>query len=209
MGNSKWNRQNILFMLLGNVVLGLGVAVFKLSGLGNDPYTGMVMALADKIGMQYANFLIVLNVVLFIGEITLGRKYIGAGTFFNALLQGYVVTFFYYLISKLGTPEFLWQKLTIVIVGLIVSGVGLSMYQNADAGTSPYDSMSLILSDRSKKSYYGCRMLTDLICVVICFIAGGIVNVGTVASVLLIGPIADFINRKFIAGAKAVSGVVL
>ena len=45
-------------MLLGNVILGIGVAIFKLSGLGNDPYTGMIMALADRVHMQYANFLV-------------------------------------------------------------------------------------------------------------------------------------------------------
>ena len=48
---TKVNKWNILFMLLGNLVLGLGVAVFKLSGLGNDPYTGMVMALGERVHM--------------------------------------------------------------------------------------------------------------------------------------------------------------
>ena len=145
---TKVNKWNILFMLLGNLVLGLGVAVFKLSGLGNDPYTGMVMALGERVHMEYANLLVILNIVLFIVQITLGRKYIGFGTFFNAILQGYVVTFFYYLVCKLGAPEVLWQKLVTVVIGLLV---------------------------------------------------GGIVNVGTVASVLLMGPVADIINRKFVS----------
>lgn len=196
---AKFRRKNVLFMLAGNLVLGLGVAIFKLSGLGNDPYTGMVMAFADRIHMQYANLLAILNVLMFILEVTLGRKYIGIGTFFNALLQGYVVTFFYYVVLKLGEPGFLWQRLLLVVVGLLVGGIGLAMYQNAEAGTAPYDSMSQILSDRSHKPYFGCRMLTDLICVVICFFLGGIVNIGTVACVFLMGPVADFINRKFVS----------
>lgn len=196
---TKSKKRNILFMLLGNFVLGLGVAVFKLSGLGNDPYTGMVMAIADRIHMQYANFLVILNIVLFIGEIVAGKKYIGIGTFYNALLQGYVVTFFYHMILKFGKPQFFWQQLIVVVIGLLIGGVGLAMYQNADAGTAPYDSMSQILSDRSHKSYFGCRMLTDLICVIICFGAGGVVNIGTIASVLLMGPVADVINRKFVS----------
>ena len=196
---TKVNKWNILFMLLGNLVLGLGVAVFKLSGLGNDPYTGMVMAMGERVHMEYANLLVILNIVLFLVQITFGRKYIGFGTFFNAILQGYVVTFFYYLVCKLGAPEVLWQKLVTVVIGLLVGGIGLAMYQNAKAGASPYDSLSMILCDRSHKSYFGCRMLTDLICAVICFACGGIVNVGTVASVLLMGPVADVINRKFVS----------
>lgn len=54
-----------------------------------------------------------------------GRKYIGFGTFFNAILQGYVVTFFYYLVCKLGAPEVLWQKLVTVVIGLLVAESGL------------------------------------------------------------------------------------
>ena len=33
-----WGR--LLVMVVGNIFLGLGIAVFKLSGLGNDPYSG-------------------------------------------------------------------------------------------------------------------------------------------------------------------------
>nr|WP_308496556.1 YitT family protein [uncultured Agathobacter sp.] len=200
---AKINKWNIMFMLAGNIVLGLGVAVFKLSGLGNDPYTGMVMAIADRIGMQYANFLIILNVVLFVAQIIAGRKYIGIGTFFNALLQGYVVTFFYYLVQKLGAPQQFWQQLLTVVVGLLIGGIGLAMYQNANAGTAPYDSLSLMMSDHMHRSYFGCRMFTDLVCVILCFAFGGIVHVGTVASVLLMGPVADFINRKFVSRLMA------
>lgn len=186
-------------MIFGNLVLGLGVAIFKLSGLGNDPYTGMVMAIGEQIHMEYANLLVILNVILFVAEITAGRKYIGIGTFVNALLQGYVVTFFYHVVLKFGEPEVFWQKVAMVVVGLMIGGIGLAMYQNAKAGTAPYDSISMMLSDYSHKSYFGCRMLTDLICVIICFVCGGIVHIGTVASVLLMGPVADFINCKFVS----------
>ena len=194
MMQTKSKMGNVWFMLLGNVILGIGVAIFKLSGLGNDPYTGMIMALADRVHMQYANFLVLVNVMLFIVQIVAGRNYIGIGTFYNALLQGYVVTFFYHRIVKFGEPQLFWQQLLIVVIGLLIGGIGLAMYQNANAGTAPYDSLSLILSERSHKSYFWCRMLTDLICVVICVCAGGIVHVGTVASVFLMGPVADFIG---------------
>ncbi|WP_339316737.1 hypothetical protein [Paenibacillus sp. FSL R10-2734] len=34
--------------------------------MGNDPFSGMVMALAEYVGITYANFLILLNLVLFV-----------------------------------------------------------------------------------------------------------------------------------------------
>ena len=33
----KINWKYVVVMLIGNIILGLGIAIFKLSGLGNDP----------------------------------------------------------------------------------------------------------------------------------------------------------------------------
>ncbi len=57
----KINWKYVVVMLIGNIILGLGIAIFKLSGLGNDPFSGMVMALSDRIGIDYPIFLIIVN----------------------------------------------------------------------------------------------------------------------------------------------------
>lgn len=75
----KINWKYVVVMLIGNIILGLGIAIFKLSGLGNDPFSGMVMALAECVGIEYARFLILLNLGFFVIEIIWGRKLIGIG----------------------------------------------------------------------------------------------------------------------------------
>ena len=84
----KINWKYVVVMLIGNIILGLGIAIFKLSGLGNDPFSGMVMALAECVGIEYARFLILLNLGFFVIEIIWGRKLIGLGTIINALFLG-------------------------------------------------------------------------------------------------------------------------
>ena len=146
------NWKYVIVMCIGNIILGLGIAIFKFSGLGNDPFSGMVMALSDRAGIEYAVFLIMINTIVFIVEFILGRKLIGLGTFVNALLLGYVVTFFYNLIvSAAGEPGQLLQRILIVCIGVIVTSFGVSMYQLPKQGVAPYDSMSLIMTERLKK----------------------------------------------------------
>lgn len=70
----KINWKYVIVMLIGNVILGLGIAIFKLSGLGNDPFSGMVMALSDRTGIDYPVFLIIVNMIVFVFEIIFGRK---------------------------------------------------------------------------------------------------------------------------------------
>ena len=178
------NWKYVIVMCIGNIILGLGIAIFKFSGLGNDPFSGMVMALSDRAGIEYAVFLIMINTIVFIVEFILGRKLIGLGTFVNALLLGYVVTFFYNLIvSAAGEPGQLLQRILIVCIGVIVTSFGVSMYQLPKQGVAPYDSMSLIMTERLKKiPYFWNRVVTDAFCALMCWLAGGIVGLGTLVS---------------------------
>lgn len=82
-------------MCIGNVFAGMGIGIFKLAGLGTDPFSGMNMAVADMIGMAYGNFQLIVNIVLLIIEIAFGRRFLGIGTVVNAVCLAYITTFFY------------------------------------------------------------------------------------------------------------------
>ncbi|WP_339269574.1 hypothetical protein [Paenibacillus sp. FSL R5-0470] len=193
------DKKRLLIMIIGNVFLGMGISIFKLSGMGNDPFSGMAMALAESVGITYANFLILLNLLLFVIEFITGRKFIGVGTFVNAILLGYIATFFHNnWLSLFGEPQLLWQRVVIVAIGVVVCSFGVSLYQTSKVGVAPYDSLSLIMRENFPKiSYFWHRMFTDALCALICFLAGGIVGLGTLVSALGLGPIIHFFDVNF------------
>ncbi len=200
---SEWiksiNWKFVLVMFIGNIILGLGVAIFKLSGLGNDPFSGMAMALAEYVGIPYARFVILINIIFFVIEIIWGRKLIGLGTVVNALFLGYAVTFFYNLItSVIDAPQQMLMRVLTVCIGVIVASLGISMYQLPKQGVAPYDSISLIMADRWKKiPYFWCRMSNDAVCALICWLAGGIVGLGTLVGAFGFGPFVQFFDTHF------------
>ncbi len=189
-----WKR--FVVMVIGNICIGIGAGLLKFGSLGNDPYSGMIMALSDVAGIVFANFLILANIVVFLLEIIFGREFIGAGTIVNALFVGYVITFTYNLLcSCFPKPDTLILKLVFVLLGTITTGLGVSLYQTPNVGASPYDSLSLIMAKRIPKiSYFWHRICTDSICVIICFLSGGIVGLGTLVTALGLGPVIDFFN---------------
>lgn len=197
MKNVGWKR--ILMMLIGNIILGLGIAIFKLSGLGNDPFSGMVMALSEVTGIVYANFIILFNVGIFAVQLLTGREMIGAGTIVNACFLGYFVTFWYQIIeAAVGKPQGLIASIIMVVVGVTVTGLGVSLYQTSDAGVAPFDALSLIMAKRWKKiPYFWHRMATDAVAALVCFMAGGIVGLGTLVSAFGLGPFVHFFNVHF------------
>ncbi|MDO3409733.1 hypothetical protein QWJ34_08150 [Saccharibacillus sp. CPCC 101409] len=207
--------KRLILMLIGNIFLGMGISIFKLSGLGNDPFSGMVMALADTSGIAYARFLILLNLFLFVVQLIWGRRFIGAGTIVNAVLLGYFVTFFYDIwIDALGEPQLLWQRVVTVAIGVVICSFGVSLYQTSNVGIAPYDCLSLLMRDTFPRvGYFWHRMFTDACCALVCFLFGGIIGLGTLVCMFGLGPIIHFFNvyvsEKWLAkkwsNAKAVS----
>ena len=195
----KINWKYVVVMLIGNIILGLGIAIFKLSGLGNDPFSGMVMALAECVGIEYARFLILLNLGFFVIEIIWGRKLIGLGTIINALFLGYFVTFFYNLItSVIDAPDQMAMQVVTVFIGVIITSLGISMYQLPKQGVAPYDSISLIMTERWPKiPYFWHRMSNDVLCALICYLTGGVIGIGTLVTAFGLGPVIHFFNRHF------------
>ena len=41
------NWKHVLIMCIGNILAGMGIAIFKLAGLGTDPFSGMNMAAGE------------------------------------------------------------------------------------------------------------------------------------------------------------------
>ena len=61
---------------------------------------------------------------------------------------------------------------------------------------APYDALALIMDRRiGPLPYFWCRMITDGACTLVCFLAGGIVGLGTLASVFGFGPVISLFNR--------------
>lgn len=187
--------RRFVLMLFGNLFLGLGIGIFKLSAMGNDPFTAMVMSLSDHLPLSYASFLICLNLVLFLIELWGNKKLIGVGTIVNMFLMGYVVTFFVNLFTHSGlTPNSMPMQVVFVLVGVVITSFGVALYQRPDVGVAPYDALSLILDERLPIPYFWCRMATDVTCAVITFFAGGLLGLGTLICAFGLGPIVSFFN---------------
>ncbi|MCR5716698.1 MAG: YitT family protein [Lachnospiraceae bacterium] len=189
--------RNTIVMLFGVAITGLGIALFRLSNLGTDPYSGMTLAISALIGMSYPLFQILVNVVLFIVQLTVGRKYIGLGTIINAFFLAYFVSFFYWIFELCHfAPENLIVRLIVLFVGMCICSLGLSMYQQADQGVAPYDALALILHNYVQKvPYFFWRILCDALCALACFLGGGVLGVGTLLTAFGFGPFIQFFDR--------------
>lgn len=194
-------------VVLGNIILGVGIAILRFSTMGNDPYTASTLAISDGLHVGLGNYQLALNIALLIIQLIWGRAYLGFGTIINMCFMGYIVQFTSYVIyGTLGTldDKSIVVKLIVMAISLLVLTFGLSMYQVADLGVAPFDFISLGLAKKLPIPYLVLRIFTDMLCVMVIIVAvlSGLIGwenshlgLGTVIAAFCLGPFINFYNK--------------
>ena len=194
------SARRIIGMVVGVIIIALGIALFKQAHLGNDSISALNMRIAGLLGISLGVENICINMIFFIAEIWFGRKYIGLGTFVNGLGIGFIITAFYDPIAAFFGPAEaagLPVQLFWMAVAVPVTALGVSLYQTADLGIAPYDYLSLGLRDHTPFPYFGCRVFTDALCALLCWLLGGLVGIGTLVCAFCLGPFIQFFDGHF------------
>lgn len=196
-------RRQIIGILLGNVFMGFAMALLRLSLFGNDPMTCMNLGYHNTFGLSLGNIVIIFNLIIVIPVLYYARHLIQFGSLINMLLCGYICDFFYFpMVAMLGTaePTNLAFRLALLVCGLICSSFGLSLYMCANMGIGPYDAYALIIAEKThgKISFRVARILQDCVSVVLGFVQGSIVSIGTLSVAAFTGPLAAFFMSKIV-----------
>lgn len=183
-------------MILGIIIMSFGLILFKLSLMGNGPSTSMVIAIADRIGIDFGIVMVVTNCLFFSVEWIWNKKLIGIGTFVNWFLIGPLASLYERGIRAVwDVPTAFLPRLMLMGIGILVLSLASSFYQTADVGIAPYDALSLTISEKKGWQYFICRILTDGISVMIAYLSGGIVGIGTLVCAFGLGPFVQFFSK--------------
>ncbi|MBR5869115.1 MAG: hypothetical protein IKZ21_06680 [Clostridia bacterium] len=207
--NKKELIQRILICILGNVLIGVSVAITKQAAFGNDPFNGMNLAVSAVLGIPYVYYTWIFNLAMFVIEFIFGRKYIFIGTFINWFMVAAVASAVMSPIESMaaGLAGSMPGRIVLLAVGLVICSLGLAVYQRADLGISPFDVVPFLICDRFPKlKFMWPRLALDGSAVLLILLCGGIVGIGTAAAAFLTGPLVQLyyaIWDKFFPPKKA------
>lgn len=193
-------KRRLIAVLLAVITMGFALSWLVLVDLGTDPCTSMNMAIAQKLGMTIGNWQALLNCILFIFVIWLGKEHIGFGTLANMFLVGYSLDFFSWLWEKLlpvGVFESMVVRLVVLVPALAVFVVAAAVYMDVELGTAPYDAIPLIFSKHNKKTPFRVvRMAYDFLVIVIAVCFGAKVGIVTILMAFTLGPVIALVGEK-------------
>ena len=72
-------RKRFNMMFFGIIIMGLGVSIFKISIMGNDPYSAFAMSIVNRIGLSFSIVLIITNSICFLIELKFGKNILVGG----------------------------------------------------------------------------------------------------------------------------------
>ncbi|MDU2122712.1 MAG: hypothetical protein E7E64_09225 [Clostridium celatum] len=216
--------KRLILFFIGMSIIQLGVALFLKTSIGSDPFTvfteGLAMAL-NKTGLKdlsivqmisgraevtpgVANMIILM--VLFIGILIVDMKRIKIGTLICVLGVGPIIDLGVKAVSYFPVESAnIFVKMLLVLLGCFIIAVGFSIISASDIGVAPNDIVPFIIKDKLNCQYRWVRIGFDATFLIIGFIFGGTIGIGTVIAMLATGP---FIQLLLPYGKKVVDFIV-
>lgn len=190
---ADWAKA-LAVLCVGLTVAHFGVTLFLLAGLGTDTFTvliqGMAVTFHTTVGLMH---IIVLTILVILMVITT-KGYIKSGSFVCAILGGVVIDVFTWMLEgHINVDSPMIVRAVSMVAGCVILSLGMSIVINSNAGTGPNDLIAIILSDKIEfLEFRWVRVICDVVFVLLGYLLGGTVGVGTVVSMLLTGPLVQF-----------------
>lgn len=176
--------RRLVQLFIGLWLYGTAMAMFIRAELGLDPWDVFHYGVQRHIGWSFGTIVIVVGALVLLLWIPL-RQWPGLGTVANVFVIGIATDV---MLALLETPTDLWLRWAFLLGGIVVNGLGGAMYIGSQYGPGPRDGLMTGLARRTGLSIRLVRTSLEITVLVIGWLLGGVVGVGTVLYALLIGP---------------------
>lgn len=203
--------KRLIIFFIGMSIIQLGVALFLKTNIGSDPFTVFTQGIAKLLnGTGLKNFSLVqliagkaevtpgvanmiILIILFTIIILLDKKRIQIGTLICVMGVGPIIDIGVKIVSYFPVESYNYLvRALLVLVGCFIIAVGFSIMSESNLGVAPNDIVPFIIQDKIKVEYRWIRISIDGVFLILGFIAGGKVGVGTIIAMLSTGPFIQF-----------------
>ena len=183
--NIKPSPKTLFFLFFGLILFGLGEALLIISNYGVTPWTVFAEGVSKKfdISVGLATFFVSISILIL--WIPLKQK-IGIGTISNAIIIAFTIDLFVYLLPHSSN---IYLSIFQMIIGILLVGFGSGIYLITNLGPGTRDGLMKGISENFKKPIYLIRLSIEIIVVILGWLLGGTVGLGTLMFAVLIGPI--------------------
>jgi len=182
--NLKPKPLTLIFLVFGLFLFGLGESLLITSGAGVGPYTVLAQGISNHTGWSIGLSTFVISIFVLLMWIPLKQKP-GMGTILNAFIIALTIEFSVYYLPY---PETYPMQVLQVVVGVLIIGIGSGFYLIANLGAGPRDGLMIGLQKKTNLPIYSIRTIIEVSVVIVGWLMGGVVGLGTAIFAFGIGP---------------------
>lgn len=199
-------NKRILMSVLGVIICGISVGLFKRATFGVDPFQSFMSGLDAVLPISFGTLYVLANVCLLLFSLINDKRRIGIATVVNLTLLGYIADFSHQFLNRTFPELGFVGRFVMLLIAIVIMCLASAFYFTADMGVSTYDAVSLIVAEKWKLAPFRyCRIASDLICVLIgvgLFLLSGhpiselgqVVGIGTIITAFFMGPLIEVFN---------------
>ena len=177
-----------LQLFAGLVMAGLSIGLMVEAHLGLDPWNVLHEGLTRFLPLSFGMVTIVSGLVVLLLWVPL-RQPLGLGTVINLVLVGVLVDV---ALWALPTPSSLLVRGVFLVVGVVLCAAAGAVYLGSHLGPGPRDGLMTGLVARTRRSVRLVRTALELTVLLVGFLLGGTVGVGTLVFAVAVGPLIQF-----------------
>ncbi len=181
---TRVSLQRWIMLLAGLTCFGFGVALMVKAGLGLSPWESLHQGISFHTGIPIGTVSILLGAPILLLWLPLGERP-GIGTVLNVVLIGLVTNVSLSMLP--GFTHFVGQLVEMAL-GIAVIGLGSALYLGSRLGAGPRDGLMMGLSRKTGRSIRLTRTAIEITVLLIAWLLGGTIGLGTLAFALGIGP---------------------
>lgn len=201
--------KRVLLVILGQLFISAGVALLFIANLGVDPLGVFHTGVANAFNTTFPIALFMENLIAITIIFIVDKKYLNIATvaalFVVSISNDAILSF---LTMIVGVNPSMMIRVICLLLACVVLSIGLNVYVLADLGVGAMDALPEMVCDKFDLRYSRIKVISDLGFLLIGYLLGGIVGVGTIVTALVVGPIIQYIRVRikrpieaFIAGS--------
>lgn len=191
-----WKDMKRLPMLfLGFLTLALGIYLTKLSLLGMSSWSVFHDGVSIVSGLRFGVITQVVGLSILVLSMIFMKSKVGFGTIFNIVFVGWFIDVYDMIYST--NPEHIVVQYIVLILGVLFTTVGRSLYIASRLGPGPRDGLFVGLARITKIQVKYVKIAIELVVLAIGMVLGGTAGVGTVIIIIVSGYLVQFFFRIF------------
>ena len=195
---SKINKTNlklrIVFFLVGLLIMGLGISIIAISNFGNGPWDAANIGLSEKTGLSIGLCMNIIAIIQIIIGGIINKEFPNFATMITSICLGLAVDLWMLFLGNIEITNTL-MKFGVFILALPIISIGISIYLVSKLPNTPLDYFMLAIKSKLNLSLMISKITSESIGLVLGFILGGTIGLGTIIIIVAIGPMIQYLQK--------------